>query len=409
MSKKITLTTIAVTTALISLNADAAGFQVNEHSASGLGRAFAGDAAIADNAAVLARNPAAMTRFDRISVSGAISYIDPQIDVRSNDVGETAKDVAPTAIVPAGYFIQPINNRFAWGLALFTNYGFSTEYPKDFHYGADAGMTDLVTLNINPNIAYRINDSFSIGAGVSLVYADAELNRHFGGFMPASPNTELLHLEGDTWEWGWNIGAMWELDEYNRFGLSYRSQVDLDFDGVFTDNSGTGLEGSSPANPLKADGKLSLSLPAIAEFGGFHQLNRQWAVHYGVQWIQWSKFTELKATSSECINGVCLLKHETYDDNFRVSIGGTYTLNREWTLRAGFAFDEQAGQSTLSIPDTDRYWYSAGFTYSYDSQLSVDFGFTYLYGQSSDFTESGASFYAENDAFLSSAQINYTF
>ncbi|MGR5542342.1 outer membrane protein transport protein, partial [Vibrio campbellii] len=55
---------VAVTVALASQQAVAAGFQLNAQSATGIGRAFAGDAVIADNASVMARNPAAMALFD---------------------------------------------------------------------------------------------------------------------------------------------------------------------------------------------------------------------------------------------------------------------------------------------------------------------------------------------------------
>ena len=418
MSRKITLTAVAITAALMSVNVNAAGYQVNEHSASGLGRAFSGEAAVADNASVLARNPAAMARFKRMEVSGSLSLIDPSIDITAegsfNSPVQTYNDVAPFAVVPAGFFIQPINDQFAWGIGVFSNYGFSTEFPSDAYFGALAGTTELLTLNINPSVSWRINEQFSVGAGVSLVYADAKLTRHFGSLNPVNPSQDLLNLEGDTWEWGWNIGALWELNENNRFGLSYRAKVDLDFEGEFTDYSGTGVNGATISTPAKVDGALSVPLPAIVEFGGFHQLNNRWAVHYGVQWTQWSEFTELRATSNDCINGVCLLKDESFDDNFRYSIGATYTLNPEWVLRAGFAFDEQAGESTLSIPDTDRYWYSAGFTYNYDNDLSFDLGVTYLYGKSSNFTEKYVDgrdyeFSSENDAILGAAQINYRF
>jgi long-chain fatty acid transport protein len=348
-----------------------------------------------------------MMMFDKMQFSGAISYIDPQIDVESETIGETAKDVAPTALVPAGYFIQPINDQFAWGLAMFTNYGFATEYPTNFHFGTDAGKTDLLTLNLNPNIAYRINDNFSIGAGVNLVYADAELLRHNGGLSPSNPSGDLLKLAGDTWEWGWNIGLLYEVNKNHRFGLSYRSEVELKFDGDFTDYTGAFLNSGNAGETVP--GKLNVITPAIAEFGGFHQLTSQWALHYGVQWVQWSKFDELRATSDQCVDNVCLLKEEDFDDNFRYSIGATYNLNPDWILRAGFAFDEQAGKSTLSIPDTDRYWYSAGLTYNYSSQMTFDFGFTYLYGKSNSFEESGEVFHATNDAYLTSAQINYIF
>nr|WP_254796066.1 outer membrane protein transport protein [Moritella viscosa]SHO00435.1 Putative long-chain fatty acid transport protein [Moritella viscosa] len=64
---KLKKTTLATALLLVTAQSSAAGFQVSEHSASGLGRAFAGEAAVADNASVLARNPAAMTRFNKLN------------------------------------------------------------------------------------------------------------------------------------------------------------------------------------------------------------------------------------------------------------------------------------------------------------------------------------------------------
>jgi len=414
MSRKITLTAVAVTAALMSINVNAAGFQVNEHSASGLGRAFSGEAAVADNASVLARNPAAMTLFKTAELSGGLTIVDPNIEVRDNDFGQTAKDVAPLALVPAGYYIHPVNDRFAVGLALFTSYGVATEYPADFNAGSAAGETSLITLNFNPNIAYRINENFSIGGGVSLVYGDAELTRFLGSLATVAggePSDQSMKMEGDTTGWGWNIGALYEINDNHRFGLSYRSQVDLDFEGDFTDY--TGLITGTANNTVPGD--LSVVLPAIAEFSGYHALNNQWAVHYSIQWIQYSKFEELRGTGDQCNPGyngqagVCLLKEEDYDDNSRYSIGTTYTLNPEWTLRAGFAFDEQAGKSTLSIPDTDRYWYSAGATYAYSKSMSFDVALTYLDGKETTFVEDGTSFTSSGGAIISAAQINYKF
>ena len=73
------------------------------------------------------------------------------------------------------------------GIGLFSNYGLSTEYSKTFAAGAGAGDTELLTFNINPNIAYRINSSFSVVAGINAVYAAAELNRYAGALSAAIP------------------------------------------------------------------------------------------------------------------------------------------------------------------------------------------------------------------------------
>ncbi|MGL5419001.1 MAG: outer membrane protein transport protein, partial [Plesiomonas shigelloides] len=126
MNKKNLLTKSALATAvaLLSANASAAGYQIGEHSASGLGRAFAGEGAVADNAAVVIRNPAAMMMFDAPSISGGLTYIDPEVDVNGTTGGPrkipaNASDIAPSAVVPFGAVIYPVNEQWALGGALF--------------------------------------------------------------------------------------------------------------------------------------------------------------------------------------------------------------------------------------------------------------------------------------------------
>ncbi|WP_283597249.1 outer membrane protein transport protein [Photobacterium phosphoreum] len=420
MSVNIRYLSLVLCTALTSSSAFSAGFQVSEQSASGLGRAFAGEAAIADNAAVISRNPAAMTQFSTMTVSVVGSIVMPDVDVIAHDAPngvQTAKNVAPTAFVPASYFVKPLNDRLSWGLALFSGYGVTTDYPADFYDGTSAGKTSLVAMNLNPSVAYKVNHQLSLGVGLNAVYAKAELYRHYGQnalpFYPAiKPSNKTINMEGDTWSWGWNIGAFYQLDDNNRFGFAYRSKVDLDFEGDFTDYSGLVLGSANRGNTIK--GKLPVVLPATAEFSGFHQLNHQIAVHYSIFWTQWSLFKELRATNEQCnINGqmpgICLLKDEDYSDAFRWSIGTTYTLNPSVILRAGFAYDEQGGKATLSIPDTDRFWYSAGATYQHSPQLSIDLGISYIYGKESDFIENKQRFTASSVAYIGAAQLNYTF
>lgn len=146
---------------------------------------------------------------------------------------------------------------------------------------------------------------------------------------------------------------------------------------------------------------------------GFHQLNQQWAVHYSWQWTNYSKFSELKATSNACSDGTCFTKSESYSDNQRWSIGTTYAVNEQWLVRAGFAYDEQAGKATLSIPDTDRYWYTAGLTYLWTQDLSLDAGFAYIDGKSGNFTETGLAgkqeFHSSGPAYIGAIQLNYAF
>ncbi|MHC8470084.1 outer membrane protein transport protein [Plesiomonas shigelloides] len=420
MNKKNLLTKSALATAvaLLSANASAAGYQIGEHSASGLGRAFAGEGAVADNAAVVIRNPAAMMMFDAPSISGGLTYIDPEVDVIGKTIpNSSASDIAPSAVVPFGAAIYPINEQWALGGALFSNYGLATEFPSDYSAGFLGGKTDLTTVNANLSAAYRLNEQFSFGLGLNAVYADAELSRNAGilGSKFGKPaSTELKYLKGDTWAFGWNIGAMWEINEANRLALTYRSKVKLDFDGTF--------RGALPASPMfgplaGSSGKdvpanLKVDLPDIWEISGYSRLNQQFALSYGIMRTGWNSFQELKATGSQCAGGVCLQKDESFETAYRYALGGTYYYSPEWTFRAGFAYDQKASKKheSISIPDQDRVWYTLGTTYAFDKNLSVDAGFAYLNGRGATFKEDNAYlFESKGDAYLYSVGLNYTF
>ena len=406
-------TTLATALLLVTAQSSAAGFQVSEHSASGLGRAFAGEAAVADNASVLARNPAAMSRFKQAELSFAGSYVEPNVDVTGmsdsvlgggRDVSRLdSEDIVHSAFVPAAYFIQPINDKFAVGLGLFSTYGVTTEFEDDYAAGAAGGTTDLLTLNVNPSISYKATDKLSLGLGMSVVYGSATVERNYGD-LDANPSKSLFLLEGDAWGLGWNTGALYEFNENSRIGIAYRSQVDLGFEGDFTGATSGGN---------KVSASLDLPLPATAEFSGYHALTESFAISYSALWTQWSKFEELRATSSSCLAGECFLKEESFENNMRYSIGAEYTIDQV-VLRAGFALDESAGETTLSIPESDRLWYTIGATYNASNNLSLDFGIAYIYVEDADFTESTTpgveyGFKSSGDAIIASAQANYRF
>jgi len=420
---------LAVTALLAASQVHAAGFQVSEHSASGLGRAFAGEAAIGDDAASLARNPALMATFDKAQLSIVGSYVDPDINVESSAYGN-AEDIAPAQVVPAMYYIQPINDKVAVGLAIYSNYGTGTEYPDDYAAGAVAGTTSIATVNFNPNISYRVNEQLSLGAGVSFVYATAELKRNAGDLAPllsggalTDPTMNIADMEGDGYGFGWNVGALYEINKNNRLGISYKSKVKTELEGEYTGiASSTGASLTPLLNQQKVDGTLDINLPSILEVSGYHKLTNKFAVSYSWQYSTWSDFGDIVAEGAGCTNvavtgatpGVCLEKKEDYSDSSRYSVGGEYYLSETITLRAGYAFDEQAGKATLSIPDTDRKWYTAGMTYKATPALSFDFAAALVAGEEIEFEEElttgmSGTFKSSGDAYIYSAQMNYSF
>ncbi|WP_386697399.1 outer membrane protein transport protein [Lonepinella sp. MS14436] len=406
--------------------ANAAAFQLAEISTSGLGRAYAGEAAIADNAGVVATNPALMSLFKRPEISLGAIYVDPNIDIEGTtlygtgaDTNANAKNIAKSAAVPNIYFVAPLNDKFAVGGGLNVNYGLATEYDDNYSAGFIAGKTDLTALNLNLSGSYKILDSLSLGLGVNAVYADATVERRLGSlnatpYLTAAqryfaagntagaraalaaarnaannPSSAVLRkIEGDEWGFGWNAGLMWQVTETSRFGLAYHSKIDIDFEGNYSD-AGDALM-IAPGYSLSQgnqSGSLTLPLPAYWEFSGFHQVTDKFAFHYSWKYTEWSKFKELRAVGSS--GKELFQKTEKYRDSSRLALGATYNATDALTVRAGIAYDETAAgdHHSISIPDTDRMWYSVGATYRFTPDLSVDVGFAHLRGSNNHFKE----------------------
>ncbi|EMQ2877678.1 outer membrane protein transport protein [Vibrio navarrensis] len=370
---------LAVTVALASGQTLAAGFQLNAQSATGIGRAFAGDAVIADNAAVMARNPAAMALFDEKALSLGFESITTMIEVKDarysvitqpgTSFNSNYDDAGDTSIAPNIHFIVPVNDKFAWGINAYSNFGTKTEFDNSFVAKEYGGLTDVKSANFGLAGSYRLNEQWSFGAGLDLIYGQGTMKREMSG-----SSTPLLDVDkADGWAVGLNVGTVFELDENNRFGFSYRYSPEMEA----KDDKGQ---------------KITLPLPDMAEFSGYHKIeDTQFAVHYSIQYIGWGSFDkiEFRNLKDSTLTGSYDKAYE-WQDGWHYSIGGTYYLNSDWTLRAGYMYDTSAQDSltSVSVPDSDRQWFSTGFTYHINPKSNIDFGFTYLMGKDVKVNES---------------------
>ncbi|MDW8846810.1 long-chain fatty acid transporter FadL [Erwinia sp. MMLR14_017] len=416
---------LAAAVAIVTSNVYAAGFQLNEFSAIGLGRAYSGEGAIGDTAASASRNPATMALMDRPMFSIGAVFIDPDVSIDGeSQSGQSlnADNIAPTQWVPNIHYVQPINDQWWLGASATSNYGLATEFNNDYAAGPYAGKTDLQTVNFNLSTAYRLNQHFSFGVGFDAVYARAKIERYAGETGPAlglPADTQIAHLKGEEWGYGWNAGILYEVDDNNRFGFTYRSEVKIDFDGDY--------KSSIPAafNPINQagnfglpygtsgstiPGSLTLNLPEMWELSGYHKVAPQWAVHYSLAYTSWSQFQELKATGTQ--GQTLFQKTEEYKDAYRIALGTSYFYDENWTFRTGIAFDDSpvpAENRSISIPDQDRLWLSAGASYAFNQDASVDVGLSWMHGQHVTVEEGGYTFNSTGKAWLYGASFNYKF
>ncbi|QUM75918.1 outer membrane protein transport protein [Moritella sp. 24] len=453
---------VIAATIMASAQASAAGFQVNVQSASALGNANAGFAANTDNAAVIATNPAAAASFDKFAFSFGGAYVEPTVETTGdnaplapgynalnqlvdNDYAVPTKsdyDVENSvnaSAIPSVYAVIPVGSKVAIGLAGYTNYGTNTEFPDDYAAGLLGGSTQLTTFNLNPSLAFKVGSKLRLGVGAQIVYGSAELERNLGDGAAAtalntvltaaatSPapaatantyvsnptvddalsgmgaGTQAFIMEGDDIGFGWNAGVLLDLNDNHKIGVSYRSEVELTFEGEYSNYVGDNLTG-----------QLDLSLPAMAELGGFHRFG-DIALQYGVVWTEWSSFSGLKGVSATDNSIELFEKTYNYEDNIRYSAGLSYYLGDKVIVRAGYALDETAGDTTISIPDSERQWYTAGLTFKVTKSLSVDLAAAYIIGEETSFTETDSNtgltyaFTNKAEAIVGSAQVNLVF
>lgn len=449
--KKFNQSILATAMLLAAGGANAAAFQLAEVSTSGLGRAYAGEAAIADNAAVIATNPALMTVFKRAQFSAGGVYIDSKVDMRGdvatkinllttvNPKGSASKnDVVPEAFIPNLYFVAPVNDKLALGAGMNVNFGLKSEYGRDYAAGLFGGETKLSTINLNFSGAYRVTQGLSVGLGLNAVHAKAKLDRTAGilkqtidevknknssalDTLPAlkeankyltSKDISVVQLQDKSaWGFGWNAGLMYQFNENNRMGLAYHSAVDIDF----TDYTATSLK----AKKLGEESSLTLRLPDYLEFSGLHQVTNRFAIHYSYKYTHWSHLNKLYARYND--GKTAFDKELQYSNSSRVAFGSTYDIDDKLTLRAGVAYDQAASrhQRSAAIPDTDRTWYSLGATYKFTPHFSVDFGYAYLKGKKIHFKEeekavggqvtTTANYTSKAHANLYGLNLNYSF
>ena len=379
-----------------------AGFALIEQGVSGLGNAFAGGSAVAQDATTVFFNPAGMTRIPTQFVAAA-NLIVPSFTFKNEGSthrtdsalrGSNGGDAGVTKVTPNLYYVKKINNQFSAGIGINAPFGLATKYNNGWVGRYHAIESDLSNININPSVAYRFNEQFSIGGGLNVGYIKAKLTNavDFGSFIGSAQNADgFVKLEGDAWSAGWNVGLLYEFTKETRVGAAYRSKVryTLEGDAKFS-NVPALLSGSS--NFKNDNISAHLVTPDSVSVSLFHSFNPQWSVMGDVTWTNWSTFDELRIRFN---NGRADSVVTTeWKEVFRYSLGATYTPNKVWTFRAGTAFDQAPVPSdrrrTARIPDADRLWLALGAGYGFTDALTFNVAYVHLFINDTKITKSTA-------------------
>jgi long-chain fatty acid transport protein len=382
----------------------AAGFALIEQNASGLGNAYAGAAAVAQDASTIFFNPAGMTLLPDRQLVVAGHLIKPKAEfsgiVTPAIGGGEGGDAGDWALVPNAYFAFRLTPDVHLGLGLNSPFGLKTEYDSDWIGRYQAIKSEVKTINLNPSIAYKVNDTLSLGAGLNIQWIRAELTNRQPLGLPPAPVT-LMKIKGDDYGWGYNLGALWQLTPATRIGLSYRSEVDYTLDG----SSSTSDPSVAPLNgPVTAD----VTMPDNASLSLFHKLSPKWDLLADVTWTGWSDFDDLPIKGT-----VNKTTPENWEDVLRYSLGATWHISDKLSLRGGVAYDEAPVSDidrTPRIPDGARTWVAFGGQYRLSKQGVVDFGYAHLFVNDPGLqsTDNGTTLNGEYDSQVDILSAQYT-
>ena len=364
-------------------NVHASGYQLNEWSATGLGRSFAGMGVMGDDYSAMGFNPAGMTLVKRSGFQVGLDMTQIYSKAKGKDGTDKMNYFVP---LPSALGQYNVNDKLFLGFGVYVPYGLSTKYKYDSHVAqAISGVrkSELEVIDANFSAAYKFTSKLSLGASFIIRYIKGSLTSN----VNANPRTQEpapyfgysdYRVKG--WTTTWQLGAMYEFNEDTRIGLAYR------FKSTQRPTGKQYIDIHSPYSQTDHDITMKYKtfsepeLPASWIVSGYHKFAPQWGTSFAVKYVQWHRFYTFPARSENPSKPVLDVNYK-WKDAWTISLGQEYYMNENWTLRAGTAWDQSPSRSntyrTNRIPDSDRIWLSLGASYMTGNH-EVDFGYAYL-------------------------------
>lgn len=367
----------------IPLSVGASGFSIFEQGAkaSAMGGAFA---ATADDPSAIFYNVAGIA-FQRNTASYAgATMITFNSEFRgSNDAfpgpGASSFFEDHTFILPNIYAVHPIGENLTVGFGTFTLFGLRTDWADGHTFPGRFISQDvnLKSASLQPSIAWKSSDDrLAVGAGVEYRISNFSLERNNAAINPFTQRiVDVAHVRLESEREagvGYNVGVLFRPTDRIRFGLNYRSAMEIDYAGTATfQQIPTGsamLDTIVRAQlPPNQDISTTISFPGMIS-AGVATTVRQWDVEFDVVYATWSEFERLLVEFAET-PAVNLNVDQNYENSMSFRLGANRPVTDQWDIRLGALYD-QTPQPVETVgpllPDANRTGITFGFGYHGD-------------------------------------------
>ena len=455
--------------------AAAEGYQVNAQSAKQAGMGHVG-AAMKLGAESMHFNPAGLSFMkNKIQISGGVSgifstghmtnaYLKHGVNKdRTYEYGDTKYEIDNKPGTPfflyAGFKIY---DNLAAGVTVNNQYGSSMNWGKDWIGAHLIQDIKLQSFTIQPTISWKVFDRLSIGAGLMMDFGNIELSRALVGpgelgrlansvqsdlqlafinhpefaaitqpiVSQLVENTKLyddasaasVTMNGTAGvRFGFNVGAMFDVNEKITVGVSYRSKIKMKVkegdialnyanfeylkENVFK-NIGAVMAIAKKFNiPIPVNMQIppldqgsfssSLPLPSNLNVGITYRPTDRWTVSGEVQFVGWGAYDKLSIEfSPSSLSPYNMVAEKNYKNVRIYRVGSEYKVTNRFDVRLGAYFDETPVEDDFLNPETpsmSKLGLTCGFSFRPTKPLSVDFAFAYVTGFGRDGSYSDSS------------------
>lgn len=374
MSRISPLRHLVATALVLPALAHAGGLYMYEVATSDIGLAGAGTAARADDASTVYANPAGMTRLggNQLTVGAQALYGGIDYSVNSQSAAQQAfGGGSPGNVVgwmpgASAFYSHSLGNDLKIGIATYGNFGLQLDYGDNWAGRNLATEATMMAMTIQPTIAYRLNDKWSVGAGVTANYGLFKLERKalIGGGHREEKDTD--------WKFGGRIGVMFEPSASTRVGLVWTSKVEYDFN---VNATVTGILGRTHAFPVSA----SVNAPQQLMSSVYQKLSDRWALTGNLGWQDWSQFSQSLET-----NGGTTTSRLRLQDTWHAALGAQYQYSATTRVNAGVAYDSSFyrndNQASFALPSSQAWRFGVGAQYALSPKSELGVAAEYLRG-----------------------------
>ena len=356
----------------------AGGVMIYDFGSPDVGLASAGYAARAQDAATVFTNPAGMSRLDKSQILGGLQALYGDVEFSPSPATTFSGSDGGNAIgwMPGGslFVAEKLNQDWSIGFGILSYFGLSESFDDNWVGRYHVQESTLIGLTLMPAVSYRVNNWLYLGAGLNMMYGYLENKVAINNINESLPDGQLKYDDG-RWGYGANLGILVEPEPGTRFGLTYLSEVKLDF-SVIPEFSGLGpgLETVLRNRSLLTSSlDLSMTVPQMVMFSAYHELNEKWAVMGNVNWQEWSRFgkVDVQINTSDPRS---LTVVSDYNDTWQVALGVQYRYLPTWTFTGGISYDSSAvddDKRTVTVPMGETWGFALGTQYAVNPNLTL--------------------------------------